>query len=315
MEEQLKILAKRFGIKKVVFVGDRGMIKRAKIEDIQALEYNFITAITKEHTKTLLAEKVITMELFDKNLCEVEENGLRYIMRKNYQRAKEIEENRMEKIEFIKEKCDLKNKYLKDHSRAKVEKGEQSISLWISKLKLSSAITVKSNNRNIEIEINDGEIQKMKQLDGCYVIKTDVSKNELSTEEAHQRYKDLSFVETVFRTMKTDLLDIRPINHRLEERTKAHVFLVMLAYKMIIELRIKWKGLDVTVSEGLKMLESIQAIILKIPTNQKDKIVEIIEIPEPRDELKILLDRLDIKLPSNLLVKPDLAATTTKSLG
>ena len=155
----------------------------------------------------------------------------------------------------------------------------------------------------------------MKQLDGCYVIKTDVSKNELSTEEAHQRYKDLSFVETAFRTMKTDLLDIRPINHRLEERTKAHVFLVMLAYKMIIELRIKWKGLDVTVSEGLKMLESIQAIILKIPTNQKDKIVEIIEIPEPRDELKILLDRLDIKLPSNLLVKPDLAATTTKSLG
>jgi len=71
VEEQLKILAKRFGIKKVVFAGDRGMIKRAQIEDIQALEYNFITAITKEQTKTLLAEKVITMELFDKNLCEV----------------------------------------------------------------------------------------------------------------------------------------------------------------------------------------------------------------------------------------------------
>ena len=71
MEEQLKILAKRFGIKKVVFVGDRGMIKHAQIEDIQALEYNFITATTKEQTKTLLAEKVITMELFDKNLCEM----------------------------------------------------------------------------------------------------------------------------------------------------------------------------------------------------------------------------------------------------
>jgi len=95
-KNQVDKVAKRFGIKKVTFVGDRGMIKSAQISDLSADDY-YITALTKPQINKLLKEDVFQMELFDKTICEVIDKEIRYVLRRNPIRVKEIQENRQSK--------------------------------------------------------------------------------------------------------------------------------------------------------------------------------------------------------------------------
>jgi len=93
------------------------------------------------------------------------------------------------------------------------------------------------------------------RLDGCYVIKTDLKKEEAETQIIHSRYKDLSFVESAFRTSKSNLE--RPIYVRSEMSTYGHVLVVMLAYIITKELDKSWSKLYLTVDEGLRSLSTL----------------------------------------------------------
>ena len=115
---QLKKQRSRFGVKRVILVGNRGMIKKQQIEDINELKWNFITAITKPQTKKLVNIGAIQMSLFEEELAEIEYKGCRYIIRRNPQRAKEIQENRKSRIEYIIKKIIKKNDYLAKHTKA-----------------------------------------------------------------------------------------------------------------------------------------------------------------------------------------------------
>ena len=75
------------------------------------------------------------------------------------------------------------------------------------------------------------------QLEGCYVLETDVPQTALDAQTVHDRYRDLHEVEQDFRTMKTGLLEVRPIFVRKARRTRAHVFVTMLALTVVREMR------------------------------------------------------------------------------
>ena len=77
------------------------------------------------------------------------------------------------------------------------------------------------------------KIEKEPKLDGCYVLKTALTPAQAKKELVHDRYKDLASVAHAFRTCKTAHLEVRPIFLRLEARTRAHAFVVMLAYQII----------------------------------------------------------------------------------
>ena len=85
--QQIKKIAGRFGIQEVTLVGDRGMIKTAQLEALTAEHFHYITAITKSQIKTLLKGGVIHIEQFTEQLCEIESDGIRYILRRNPVRA------------------------------------------------------------------------------------------------------------------------------------------------------------------------------------------------------------------------------------
>jgi len=95
-------------------------------------------------------------------------------------------------------------------------------------------------------------------LDGSYAIKTDLLTKDLSKESIHQRYKDLIKVENAFRTMKTECLEVRPVYVRNARRTRGHVFLTMLAYRIIreIENRIP-EYRDISIQETINILSQI----------------------------------------------------------
>ncbi|MCX6546692.1 MAG: IS1634 family transposase, partial [Acidobacteria bacterium] len=81
------------------------------------------------------------------------------------------------------------------------------------------------------------QIHEDAALDGFYVIRTSLDKQTMDAAETVMAYKGLAKVETAFKQMKTEDLEIRPIYHRLADRVKAHVFLCMLAYYVEWHLR------------------------------------------------------------------------------
>ncbi|MDY6852723.1 MAG: hypothetical protein SV487_11710 [Thermodesulfobacteriota bacterium] len=82
------------------------------------------------------------------------------------------------------------------------------------------------------------------KLDGCYALKTDLPATIADAETIHARYKDLAMVERAFRTMKTGLLEVRPVFVRRADHTRAHVLVVMPAYLIVRDLEKAWSNLN-----------------------------------------------------------------------
>ena len=123
----------------------------------------------------------------------------------------------------------------------------------------------------------------------------------------HDRYNDLASVERAFRTCKTAHLEVRPIFLRLEERTRAHVFVVMLAYQIIQCLTCCWSPLDCTVEEGLHALATL-CLIEVSPKNAASYHC----IPTPHDAIAHLLRNADIKLPKAFFLSGTRVSTKKK---
>ena len=193
-KNQVDKVAKRFGIKKVTFVGDRGMIKSAQISGLSADDY-YITALTKPQIEKLLKDDVFQMELFDKTICEIIDKEIRYVLRRNPIRTKEIQENRQSKLKTVKKLCVKKTQYLAEHSRAMVKVAKREIKELIDKLKIDKWTSVRSKGRIFSVEINDIELSGIEKLDGCYTIKTNLSAIDASKKTIHDRYKSLAEVE------------------------------------------------------------------------------------------------------------------------
>ena len=289
-KSQVDKVAKRFGIEKVTFVGDRGMIKSAQISELSAEDY-FITALTKPQIEKLLKEGIFQMQLFDKDICEVIEEGLRYVLRRNPIRAKEIKENRQSKLTAAKKLCAQKTQYLAEHPRAKVHVAKRKIEQFMAKVKIDKWSKVRVKGRSFKVEINDIELQEVEKLDGCYALKTNLSAPDASKETIHDRYKSLAEVEWAFRTMKTSLLHIRSIYVRKANRTRAHVFSIMLAYMIAFELRRLWHDIEFTIEEAIEELCSLCATEVVIGS------LSVHTLPAPRENVQMLLEKADITLP------------------
>lgn len=291
---QLDKLKENFGVERVIFVGDKGMIKSGQIKEIISDEYkwNYLTTITKEQIRTLLKKDIIQLELFDKDIVEVkQEDGTRYILRRNPIRAKEIKGNRDSKINYTADFVKEENLYLKEHKKAKPEVSLRKIEEKISKLKLKTILSTELGSRNILIKTDSEKKKKEEELDGCYVVKTDVPEDKLDAKTAHDRYKDLAKVEFAFRTMKTTLEKIRPIYVRKAEQTRGHVFVAMLAYMIVKYITDKLEGLNYTRQFIIESLDKIQYLEYRC----EDKTVNIIPQKFLAHQNRII-EKLGIKL-------------------
>lgn len=292
VKRQIDKLAQRFGVKNVTFVGDRGMIKSLQINDLNAADFHYITAITKPQIEALIRAEVLQWSMFDEQLVEVFDDPIRYVLRRNPLRAEEIAASRQSKLQRLQRLVEERNAYLQTHPKAKLETALSKVQSKAEQLKIHPWVEIKVKQRKLLIEINETEKNNAARLDGCYVIKTDLSAERVSTDTIHDRYKGLAEVEFAFRTMKTTLLEMRGIFVRKANRTRAHVFIIMLAYLLAYHLRRCWSNIELTVEEGITELASICAITLMMPNGVACQI-----IPEPRPLGRCLLERLNITLP------------------
>jgi transposase len=235
---QVARIRERFGLRRVVLVGDRGMITSARIEkDLRGVEgLDWITALRNESIQSLADKKVLQPSLFDeRDLAEVvstDHPGERLVVCRNPLLADERARKRGELLATAQTKLDA---IVKAVARERNPlRGKARIGLRVGR-ELQSTKMLKHFELTIEDEafsyrLREEEVAQEAALDGIYVIRTSVSPENLTTDQVVAAYKGLSQVEWAFRTLKTTQLQLRPIYHWKDERIRAHVFLCMLAY-------------------------------------------------------------------------------------
>ena len=299
VESVIEKLKNRFEIRKIVLVGDRGMIKKTALKNRTSEDWQFITAITKPQIEKLIRDETFQLSYFEEELAEIFlEDGERYILRKNPVRAKEIQYNRNQKIKAIRDLVQEKNQYLRGSLRRGTTAALKAVERKIKKLRMEKLFELQLKEREISLSLFQEKLEELQKLDGCYVIKTDIEAEVMNKEVVHSRYKDLGKVETAFRNMKTFLLELRPLYHRLAKRTRACVFVCMLAYKIAKVMQDRLKEQQVINDDSMKSFKSCLDLIEKIQiARYKIGKMEFKKLPTLlHSEQEIILDALKVKL-------------------
>jgi len=283
-----------FRCKRILFVGDRGMIKSKQMGQLNDAEFYYLTAITKPQIEKLLKTGVFQIEWFDSALCEVEHDSIRYILRRNPQRVADIRRTRQEKQAAVAHLCHKKNVYLADHPRAKVQTAMHEIEGRMARLKVAGWLRLEAHGRQFHLQADPEALAKEAKLDGCYVLKSDAPKD-IDTHLLHDHYKDLADVERAFRTCKTAMLEMRPWYVWSEKSTRGHALVVMLAYLITRYLQHVWSEMDLTVEEGLHQLSMICSMEIVIPNQSTSH-----TIPTPDPTVATLLEAAQVRLPKAL---------------
>jgi transposase len=296
--DQVNKLKTALGCASVTMVGDRGLIKAEQQAAAQQAGFHFITALTKPQIRRLLKEKVLQMDLFDEEVCDVAApKGERYVLRRNPVRQAELAAQRQAKQEALQAQARAASDYLARHPKAKVRTQEKKLSVRLKQLGVDKWLKLAVRGRRLILSVDAEGLRVRSQLDGCYVIQTDLPKAQAAAQTVHDRYKDLAQVERDFRTLKTGHLEFRPWYVCKEDNTRAHALTAMLALKVRRHLERAWEKLNLTVEEGLRELETL--CVMELVHEQTGRVVTR-QVPMPSARQKELLDALELELPRTL---------------
>jgi hypothetical protein len=242
---QIAKLKERFGLTRVVLVGDRGMITQARIEgDLKPAGIDWITALKAPAIQKLAAEGgPLQLSFFDeRDLAEIESPdfpGERLVVCKNPALTEERRRKRNELLDATEQ--DLKDIQKRIASKRKPLRGADAIGIAVGKVigrrKVGKHFDLTVTDDELSFMRNDAAIAKEAALDGFYVLRTNVPAEVIDTDNTVRAYKSLARVERAFRCIKATDLDIRPIYHWVTPRVRAHVFLCMLAYYLEWHMR------------------------------------------------------------------------------
>ena len=235
---QIEKLKQRFGLDRVVLVGDRGMITDARIrEELQPAGLDWITALRAPAIQELAGENgPLQMSLFDeRDMAEISSPdypGERLIVCRNRELATERARKRQALLEATEKeltRIQAAVERKRDPLRGKDRIG-LAVGAVIGKHKMAKHIELVIEDTSFSFHRKQAEIAAEAALDGLYVIRTSLPEAAVSAADAVSAYKSLSQVERAFRSLKSVDLDIRPIHHWLSDRVRAHVFLCVLSY-------------------------------------------------------------------------------------
>lgn len=241
---QIHKLKDRFGLERVVLVGDRGMITEARIrEDVAPAGLDWITALRAPDIKALAESGQLQLSLFDERdmatIASPDFPGERLIVCRNRDLAGERTRKRNELLDATERQLAAVKQRV-ERNRAPL-RGKDKIGMAVG-----AVINRHNMAKHFDIEIGDdrlvfrrkeAEIAAERARDGIYVIRTSLPTKAMEHAQIVASYKSLSRVERAFRSLKTVDLEIRPIYHWLGDRVRAHVLLCMLAYHVEWHMR------------------------------------------------------------------------------
>jgi hypothetical protein len=253
------VVRKKFGLAKMVMVGDRGMITSARIQALNQQQdgtpqpdpYGWITALRAPAIKKLMADDgPLQLSLFDEqDLAEITSDdfpGERLIACRNPVLAADRARKRQDLLAATEKLlapilARVRSGKLTGAGPIGVEVGKV-----ITTYKTAKHFAVTITDTTLTIERRQDQIDAEAALDGFYVLRTPIPAGELDAAAVVTAYKNLKYVERDFRHIKSDDLDLRPVFCRLGERVKAHVLICMLACYLAWHLRRAWAPLTFT---------------------------------------------------------------------
>jgi transposase len=246
---QVKKLQQRFGIERLTWVGDRGMITSKRIEeDLKPNGLDWITSLRSAQITQLIQERgPFQPSLFDeRNLLEIKSPsfpGERLVVCRNPLLAEERARKRIELLDAT--EADLSRIASSVHRERRPMRGAQVIALRVGRIidryKMAKHFELTITDNSLTWHRRHDAIAAEAAQDGLYVVRTSLPKSELDAPQAVAAYKSLANVERAFRSIKTVDLDVRPVFHYSAERVRAHVFLCMLAYYVEWQMRERLK--------------------------------------------------------------------------
>ena len=235
--DQVETLKERFGLDRLVLVGDRGMLTETQIEKIKASPgVGFVSALRSSAIKKLVNQGQIQMSLFDtRGLGEIISDdypGERLIACFNPLLCDERRRKRNELLDATEKALSAIARTVARRTKTPLDKAEigKKAGAVMNRFKMAKHFLLAIEDGHFSFTRNEASIAGEEALDGIYVIRTSETAERLSPEDAVRSYKQLAQVERVFRTFKGIELLVRPIWHRTEDHVRAHLFLCMLAY-------------------------------------------------------------------------------------
>ena len=235
---QIYKLRERFGLQRVVLVGDRGMITEARIrEELRPVEgLDWITSLRAPQVRKLVEDGALQLSLFDeRDLGEITHPdfpGERLMACRNPLLARRRAHKRAEllaateaKLEAVRAATQRTSRPLRGQDKIGVRVGRV-----LARSKMGKHFRYEITDDGFSVERDEASIAEEAALDGIYVVRTSVPAKTLSGEATVASYKSLSRIERAFRSHKTVDLEVRPFHHRLADRVRSHVFICMLAY-------------------------------------------------------------------------------------
>jgi transposase len=239
-QDQVTKVKDRFGVSDVIWVGDRGMITSRQIAELKEVSgVSWVTALRAPTIQQLVAAGSLQLSLLDRqNLAEVTDErypGERLVLCFNPFLADERTKRREDLLQATEKEL--------DKVVARVERGAaggrsglqgeaaigERVGRVVNKYGMAKHFVRTITDNSFNYRRDEASITREAQLDGFYVLRTNVSQEQLDTAGVVLAYKSLSHIERDFRRFKLTDLEVRPIYHYREDRVRAHLLLCMLA--------------------------------------------------------------------------------------
>ena len=234
---------KQFGLKELVFVGDRGMITKTRIAELRGLQgAGWVTALRAPDIAALAADDgPLQLSLFDEqNFAEITHPDYpdeRLVCCRNPELAvsRAVKRERLlaaTEADLEKIRASVTAGRIKDPDKIGVRVGKV-----IGKHKVGKHFTWEITDGGFCFRRDEAKIAAEAAFDGIYVIRSTITADTADAPAVVKVYKNLKYVERDFRTIKIDDLDVRPIRHYLTGRVGAHLLIAMLAAYLTWHLR------------------------------------------------------------------------------
>lgn len=265
--DPVRFLATQLGAEEIVFVGDRGMLKSEPRKLLSQAGFRFLTALTDAQVRVLLREGSIQLGLFEDQVAEVTtSDGRRLLLRMNPETRARDRQRRADQLARVQAKVTARNDSVREHPRASPAASLRQAQALLEAYRLDRFAEAQLAGREVVIVEDAAKRAEVELLDGCYVLETDVPAATMDRQTAHARYMDLTRVERDFRTMKSGLLEIRPLFLRKAGRTRAHAFVTMLALKLTRALEARLADTDLTAQDALDRLAGVRLVTFVDPS-------------------------------------------------
>jgi hypothetical protein len=241
---QIVKLKERFGLERVVLVGDRGLITQARIaQDLRPAGFDWITALRAPAIAKLVEQGPLQLSLFDdRDLAEItspDYPGERLIVCKNPLLAEERARKRGELLEATEQalaRIQARVRRRRQPLRGAAAIG-QAVGAVLGRRKVAKHFKITITDDDLSFARDEAAIAAEAALDGFYVLRTSLPAETLDAAATVRAYKSLAYAERAFRSIKTVDLNIRPVFHWAAPRVRAHVFLCLLAYYLEWHMR------------------------------------------------------------------------------